>query len=190
MDIEKIKQEAIEEYKKDKSQDFMLFAQQMNQVILEGMNTTNKKKFYKKYTPEEVERFLLDPSKHEVQLRDMSRYLTVSSPQYWRLVNYLPSMAVLRPIVTPFDIDKVTKNKSKTTKMLKSCMKTIDNMSVQHEFLKVLQVAFREDTFYGYTIETNQSFFIKQLDPKYCRIKGKYDGCFTYEFIIYFSIII
>ena len=111
MDIEKIKQEAIEEYKKDKSQDFMLFAQQMNQVILEGMNTTNKKKFYKKYTPEEVERFLLDPSKHEVQLRDMSRYLTVSSPQYWRLVNYLPSMAVLRPIVTPFDIDKVNKNR-------------------------------------------------------------------------------
>ena len=182
MDIEKIKQEAIEEYKKDKSQEFMLFAQQMNQVILEGMNTTNKKKFYKKYTPEQVEQFLLDPSKNEVQLRDMSRYLTVSSPQYWRLVNYLPSMAVLRPIVTPFDIDKVTKNKSKTTKMLKSCMKTIDNMSVQHEFLKVLQVAFREDTFYGYTIETNQSFFIKQLDPKYCRIKGKYDGCFTYEF--------
>ena len=51
MDIEKIKQEAIEEYKKDKSQEFMLFAQQMNQVILEGMNTANKKKFYKKYTP-------------------------------------------------------------------------------------------------------------------------------------------
>lgn len=182
MDIEQIKKEVLEEYKKDKSQEFMLFAQQMNQVILEGMNTTNKKKFYKKYTPEQVETYLLDPAKYETQLRDVSRYLTVSSPQYWRLVNYLPSMAIIRPVVVPFDTEKLMKNMSKSEKSLKSCMRMIDNMSPQHEFLKVLQVVFREDVFYGYTIETDQSFFIKQLDPKYCRIKGKYDGCFTYEF--------
>lgn len=166
----------------DKSEQLMRFATQMNQIIMESMKTKNKVKFYKKYTPEQVEQYLLDPAKYEAQLRDVSRYLTVSSPQYWRLINYLPSMAILRPIITPFDIDKIKKNKTRTQKMLQQCMKTIDTMSIQHEFLKVLQTAFREDIFYGYEIETPDSYFVKQLDPKYCRLKGKYDGCFTYEF--------
>lgn len=182
MNEEKIKQEAIEEYKKSQSHDMMTFAQQMNQIIIESMNTKNKTKFYKKYTPQQVETYLLDPARYEIQLRDISRYLTVSSPQYWRLVNYLPSIAVLKPYIAPLDMIKVMKNTSKTEKILKECMMYLDVMSIQHEFLKVLQTVFRDDIFYGYSIETETSYFIKELDPKYCRLKGKYDGCFTFEF--------
>ena len=163
---------------------YKLFAQEMKQIMIdmENMKTKNKKKFYKKYTPEQVSNFLLDPSKHEKELRDISRYLTVSSPQYYRLVSYLPSIAVIRPIIVPFDIKKVMKNKKKTKTQLESMMKVIDNMSIAHEFLKIMNIMTREDVFYGYEIETEDSYYIKQLDPKYCRIKGKYDGCFTFEF--------
>lgn len=171
-----------EEYRNKKIEDYKLFAQAMNQVVLESMNAKNKTKFYKKYTSSQVSDYLLDPSKYEKQLRDVSRYLAVSSPQYWRLITYLPSIAILKPYITPFDLDKVMKNVSRTEKVLKTCMKEIDNMSISHEFLKALTVVAREDVFYGYEIETPDSYFIKQLDPNYCRIKGKYDGCFTYEF--------
>ena len=58
----------------------------------------------------------------------------------------------------------------------------LDNMNIQHEFLKVLQTVYREDIFYGYEIETDNSYYIKSLNPQYCRTKGTYDGCFTYEF--------
>lgn len=182
MEIEEIKKEAVEEYKKTQTNQVIEFAQQMNQIIIESMKTKNKTKFYKKYTPEQVSKYLLDPISNEKQLREISRYLTVSSPQYWRLVNYLPSIAILSPYIAPFDMEKVEKNLTKTKKTLNKCLLALDNMNIPHEFLKVLQTVFRDDIFYGYEIETPNSYFLKQLDPNYCRIKGKYDGCFTYEF--------
>lgn len=174
----------MEEKNKEMSDKYNLFAQQMKQIILdmESMKENNRKRFYKKYTPEQVTSFLLDPAKYEKQLRDISRYLVTSSPQYYRLVSYLPSIAILRPMIVPFDMEKVEKNIKKTKQVLRKSMKVIDNMSIQHEFLKIMNVMAREDIFYGYEIETDDSYFIKQLDPRYCRIKGRYDGCFTYEF--------
>lgn len=179
---EQIKQKAIKEYQESQTFSVMEFAKQMQQIMIESMSTKNKIKFYKKYKPEEVDKYLLDPAQYEKQLREISRYLAVSSPQYWRLVNYFPSIAILNPVLVPFDYDKLTKNKSKSLKSFNECTKKLDNMNIQHEFLKVLQIAFREDVFYGYEIETDNSYYIKALDPQYCRLKGKYDGCFTYEF--------
>lgn len=169
---------------KDISEQYKFFAQQMKQVLveMENMKEKGRKKFYKKYTPEQVSDFLLNPVKYEEELRDISRYLTVSSPQYYRLVSYLPSIAIIRPIIVPFDMERIENNNEKTKAQLRKSMKLIDNMSIQHEFLKIMNVMTREDIFYGYEIETDDSYFIKQLNPKYCRIKGKYDGCFTYEF--------
>ncbi|MDU3410089.1 hypothetical protein [Clostridium sp.] len=168
----------------DVSEQYKYYAQQMKQIMidLENMKEKSRNKFYKKYTPEQVSNFLLDPMKYEKQLRDISRYLTVSSPQYYRLVSYLPSIAIIKPIIVPFDTDKIEKNIKRTKAQLKKSMKLIDNMSIQHEFLKIMNVMAREDIFYGYEIETEDSYFIKQLNPEYCRIKGRYDGCFTYEF--------
>jgi hypothetical protein len=179
---EQIKQQAIKEYQESQTYSVMEFAKQMQQIMIESMSTKNKIKFYRKYKPEEVDKYLLDPAQYEKQLREISRYLAVSSPQYWRLINYFPSIAILNPVLVPFDNDKLTKNKSKTLKMFNECTKKLDNMNIQHEFLKVLQTVFREDIFYGYEIETENSYYIKALDPQYCRPKGKYDGCFTYEF--------
>ena len=179
---EQIKQKAIKEYQESQTYSVMEFAKQMQQILVESMSKNNKIKFYKKYKPEEVEKYLSDPAQYEKQLREISRYLAVSSPQYWRLVNYFPSIAILNPILVPFDTEKLTKNKSKSLKTFTTCTKQLDNMNIQHEFLKILQTVFREDVFYGYEIETENSYYIKALDPQYCRPKGKYDGCFTYEF--------
>ena len=179
---EQIKQKAIKEYQQSQTFSVVEFAKQMQQVMIESMSTKNKIKFYKKYSPEQVDKYLLDPAQYEKELREISRYLAVSSPQYWRLINYFPSIAVLSPILVPFDYEKLTKNEKKSLSTFNSCSKQLDNMNIQHEFLKVLQTVYREDIFYGYEIETDNSYYIKALNPQYCRTKGTYDGCFTYEF--------
>ena len=185
-----IRREAIEDFKKENTYKVIEFAKQLQsfqQIQLEEMSKKNKYKFYKKYRPEQVDKYLSDPIKYEHQLIDISRYLTISSPQYWRLMYYFPSIAILCPIVIPFDTFKIQKsvNDGKSEKILKEyhkCVKTIDNMNRAHEYLKALLIKCREDVFYGYEIETENSYYIKQLNPKYCRISGKYDGSFIYEF--------
>lgn len=181
-EIKKIKQEAIDEYKTTQTYGAIEFAKQMQSVIMEGMTEKNKTKFYKKYKPEQVSKFLGDPAKNEKELREISRYLTVSSPQYWRLINYFSTIAMISPILIPLDIERFKKNKSKSTKAFNENKKLLENMNIQHECLKILQVVSREDVFYGYEIETEDSYFIKPLNPDYCRISGIYDGCFVYEF--------
>lgn len=179
---DEIKRKAIEEYQRSQTNAIMEFAKQQQTIMLENMSSKNKTNFYKKYKPDQVDRYLADPSKSEKELREVSRYLSVSSPQYWRLINYLPSIAILSPIIVPFDSEKVIKNKIKTTKILNKCTKVLDNMNVQHEFLKILQTIFREDIYYGYEIETDTSYYIKTLDSKYCRPYGNYDGTLNYQF--------
>lgn len=181
-EIKNIKREAVDEYKNSQTYSLIEFAKQMNQITIESMKSKNKVNFYKKYTPEQVETYLGDPAKYEKELRNMSRYLSTSSPQYWRLINYFPSIAIMKPMVIPFDLEKLQQNVKKSTKTFNVCTKTLDNMTVQHEYLKALICAFREDVFYGYEIETDDSYYIKQLDADYCRISGVYDGCFTFEF--------
>lgn len=181
-EIKKIKQQAIDEYKSSQTFSAIEFAKQIQSVVIEGMKDSNKKKFYKKYKPEQVAQYLSDPAKYESQLRDISRYLTVSSPQYWRLINYFSTIAKISPILIPLDIEKFKKNKNKANKTFNECKKAIENMNIQHECLKIINVACREDIFYGYEIETEDSYFIKPMNPDYCRISGVYDGCFIYEF--------
>lgn len=182
LDIEKIKKEAVSEYQKSQTNAIIEFAKQTQQYLIENMSSKNKTKFYKKYSTEQVDKYLADPSKYEKELREVSRYLAVSSPQYWRLINYFPSIAIFAPILIPFDSEKITKNQTKAEKILFKCQKQLDNMSIQHEFLKILQIVFREDICYGFEIETDSSYYIKILDPNYCRISSSYDGTFTYQF--------
>ena len=87
LDIEKIKKEAVSEYQKSQTNAIIEFAKQTQQYLIENMSSKNKTKFYKKYSTEQVDRYLADPSKYEKELREVSRYLAVSSPQYWRLIN-------------------------------------------------------------------------------------------------------
>lgn len=181
-DITKIKKEAVDEFRKSKTFSAMEFAKQMQSIMMENMKEKNKVNFYKRYSPEQVSRYLADPSKYEKQLREISRYLTVSSPQYWRLINYFPSMAVISPVLIPLDTVRFRKTKKKSEKMYNEHKMKLQNMNLSHECVKILNTVFREDVFYGYEIETENSYYIKPLNPDYCRISGIYDGCFVYEF--------
>lgn len=191
-DEETIKRQAIEDYKKTQTFSIMEFAKQLQQYALDNMNESRKKKFYKKYRPQDVDKYLSNPAKYEKQLRNVSRYLAVTSPHYWNLINYFPNMSILSPIIVPFNTNNFNNKKTSMQKIKKEynkCIVKLDNMNISHEFLKIIQVAFREDVFYGIEVETENSYSIKQLDPDYCRIKGSCDGCLTFEFdFTYFDI--
>lgn len=55
-------------------------------------------------------------------------------------------------------------------------------MNIPHEFSQAFKIAFRDDVYYGYKWESGDSFSLQYLDPDYCKISSKEDGCYNFAF--------
>ena len=157
------------------------FAKMLQQIRLDiALNKQSSKKFTTKYTSENIKEYLENPQKYEKEMRAVTRSLCVLSPQFNRLVNYIPDMAVFNYVVIPStDVDL------KSEKGLKDYYKWcnyLENMNIQHEFIKIIKSNFKYDVYYGYELEEKDSYYIKTIDPDYCKIISVDDGCFNYAF--------
>lgn len=162
---------------------------QLNRIVLRDMNKNPYSLrectlgFLHKYPKNHVSRWINNPEIFQDELRMMSRHLYLVSPHYKRLINYFATMHQYSYIVQPyqFSIDAeidIPKYKQAYNKALVK----IEKMNLRHEMTKIAKVCFKEDIFYGYIYETRDSFYIRQLPPKYCRITSIQDGCFLYDF--------
>ena len=158
----------------------MQFAQMIKQIKLDiNANKQSTKKFTTQYTKEQVQRYLEYPKQYEKELRKVTKALCVLSPQFNRLVQYLPDMAMFCYTVIPLE---TATNKAKALKDYMKWGKYLDNMSIAHEFNKIIKSNFKYDIYYGYVLEETESFYIKTLDEDYCKITSIDDGCFVFAF--------
>lgn len=144
--------------------------------------TKTESKTYSKYNKAKLRTAIENPKSNEQSLREISQFLYRVSSQYKRLIKYQAEMLTLDYNVIPlFDVQK----QPEIEKFLKNYYKAIallQKMNIKHEFKKILTTAWREDCFYGYIYETNDSFYIMPLDAKYCKISSVEDGCFNFAF--------
>ena len=163
-----------EMYRKD-------FAKILNQIKLDvTLNKATTKKFTTKFTTDQIKTYLENPQKYEKELRSVVKSLCALSPQFNRLVSYIPDMAMFNYILIP----KI-ESKTNVAKVLKDYNKWgayVQNMNIQHEFVKIIKSNFKYDVYYGYVLEETDSFYIKTLDPDYCKIVSIDDGCFNFAF--------
>ena len=138
---------------------------------------------YTKYSKEDIIRLLNHPSSNEKALRNASLYLYNMSSHYRRLISYFSKMATYNYYLSPIRTDLWSK---KNTKVFKNCFKKaadqVELMNIKHEVAKIVTVCFREDVFFGYEYETKDSYYIKRLNPDYCRIVAVEDACYIFEF--------
>lgn len=78
------------------------------------------------------------------------------------------------------------------TKKYKECYYTVVNLAekynLKHEASKAIKIAIRDGVFYGLKYETEDSFYIKQIDPKFAKISSVEDGVYMFSFDLgYFS---
>lgn len=163
-------------------QQLISFAQ-LSKLLLNDMSLNNNKSaISSKFTKENIIMYLQNPQKSQKELRRVSRFLYNTSPNYKRLIQYFATMLRFDYIIKPFDLN-IDKFKEKPFKdQYSSILKLIETMNLQHEFTKLLLIAFKEDVFYGYEHTTSDSYFIQKLDPDYCRISSIEDGVFNYSF--------
>lgn len=136
-----------------------------------------------KYTKEQIMKWLKAPETNADNLREVSNYLYIVSSQYRRLVNYYAKMFKFDYILIPSKMSDITTVKEKALMTsYKKAADYVETMNLHHEMQKASVVAWREDVFFGYIYKTNNSFTIKKLPPKYCKLSSIEDGCYLYAF--------
>lgn len=178
-----------EDMKKKTETKFLLdFAKKINSTVANNLvDSQKKKKFSNKFTQDNVIEYLEDPVKYEKELRNLSTVLTTISPQYQQIISYMPSISKFVPIVVP-NLDKFTSSNGGTVdieQFKKEYMEVtahVEKLNIPHEFQRITGINSRDDVFYGYIHETDDSFYIQQLDSDYCKISMVSDGVFNYQF--------
>ena len=157
---------------KEKQSEHMKYAKAMVNVPLEQIVKTTKSTLLQKYSKETIKSYLESPSKNENKMREVVDYLCTISPQFCRIIEYVPNMA----IITPFVKQKLTmygnKNaKKKENDFLNMC-EYLDSLNVKNVSMEILKNVFKYGVYYGIEIEGAYSTFVKRLDPNLCKIIG------------------
>lgn len=158
---------------------------QLNKIMLRNLSSQQEKSIvFSKYSKEDIINYLKAPDKNEKQLRDMSIYLYNVSSFYRRLILYFSRMLLYSYTVTPYNFDPFVKKPNEKTlrAQYNKVISDLDKMNMRHEFQKILTTAFKQDVFYGYIYENNDSFIISELDPNYCKIAYCEDGIYNISF--------
>ena len=72
----------------------MQYAKQIESLVSNNLVVSQRKKpFSKKFTAENVQRFLENPVQYEKELRQLSLVLITISPQYSQICSYLASIS-------------------------------------------------------------------------------------------------
>lgn len=135
-------------------------------------------KTLRRFDTERVDKWLEQPSAYSKELRDLSLFLAQTNTIYFRAIHYMSTMAQICPIIIPNSLGDVTEMK----KSYFEVAKLIEKLSLSHEMVKVFASVFTEAVFFGLEYESEGSFYIKKLNPDYCRITSTRDGSYCYHF--------
>ena len=128
---------------------------------------------------DDVKMYLSNPLKFKKQILDLSLQMFIGVSQYQSLIKYFQDMICLTPYVLPV---KTSGQKSKLKKDYEDIAYKLETMNIENEYRKVVGNVILNGVFFGYEIEQNDSYTIKHLDPRYCRVIGTNDGCWMFEF--------
>jgi len=160
----------------------MFYAKLVKDVLIDLRKNKKESVFFARFKKDEVVKWLKSPEKYENQLVEACVFLYSVSGHFKRLIDYFAKMPTYSSIVVPLDLNTSEIDKDKFLKDYFYVLSYIEKLNIPHEFLKVGISAFREDVFYGYCYETNDSFYIKKLPFKYCRISSVVDGVYNFQF--------
>ena len=157
------------------------YAQILDFAALQNILTQNvsrtQNKTYTQYTKEQLITYIQSPLANLDNLRDVSQYIYRISPNYRTLINYYANMPLYSYNLT-YRSDDWTK--TITSKDFMSDYQTIcarlENMNIKDLSPKIIATAMRDGIYVGFCYDDESSFFISDLDPKYCKISGITEG--------------
>lgn len=145
-------------------------------------NKPDRIKKYKKYSKDDITRYLTDPKGFQDELREASIYIYTTSTHYYRIIQYFVGLTDLAYVVSPTRIDPRTANKKAVGSNYRKVLKLLSSMSIKSQVPSILTVCMREDTYYGTMWVNDDSIIFQQLPFEYCRISTVQDNVFNVSF--------
>lgn len=185
MDLEELFKQSLSEEEQAYFEELKTFAQNnRGSTMLDGRINKTAVRHYGNYTETKVMDALADPSANETELRELARYLFNTSRIFKSIVEYLPSIAIYAPVLIPTRLGDLKSSLLK--KQYETAVKYFTKLNLPHQFVKVTSTCCVEDVFYGIEFENDQTYYIKQLNPDYCRISSVEHGAYNFEFDLTF----
>ena len=153
------------------------FAQMLDFAALQNILTQNvsktQNKTYTQYTKEKLITYIQSPLANLDNIRDVSQYIWRISPNYRTLINYYATMPLYSYNVVYNSDDWTKKIKYKDFMAdYQTLCKRLENMNLRDLSPKIIATSMRDGMYVGFCYDDENSFFISDLDPKYCKVSG------------------
>ena len=149
--------------------------------------TKTETRTYQTYSRDILRTYLKSPKSYESQIRNLSKYLYRLCYEYRRICIFYASMICgdafnIIPLIDPTQEN----NKDYVLKKYYETLIRWQRMDFANELIKLLIVAWREDTVYAYVYDDSDqeggTCFFHILDGDYCRICAIEEGVFRFAF--------
>lgn len=145
-------------------------------------NVSNSARGGANFRIEEIKRWMQNPKASEKQLRDLSIYLYNANYLYKWFITILAGMPTWDWTLS-LDTFGLKKSPDKIEKAYRQGAQYANLKYSKNDLDKAWKTAIIEDWFYGYEVESDDSYFIMKLDPNYCRVASIFeDGIKGFQF--------
>lgn len=141
-------------------------------------------KSYATITKEKMQAYLKSPHSNLDNIRSVSSFLWRYSMPYQKVIEYQSSMALFSYHVIQKSILSKQGKDLKPEKMLQEYQSVLERLDIMHfsdVFPGIIASALRNGVYFGFVYDDENSFFISELEPKYCKITST-DGCYNFDF--------
>lgn len=177
----------VSEYLTKQEQVKEMFA--ATQTMIDALKLTDLSKTesrtFQTYSRDTLRTYLKSPKAYESQIRNLSRYLYRLCYEYRRICYFYATMIC----GDVFNIIPISDKDQTGEDLVDKWYETLtrwQRLDFKSELTKLLLVAWREDTVYGYVYDDSDqeggTCFYQILDGDYCRISSIEQGVFRYAF--------
>lgn len=160
----------------------MSFAKIQKNILQDLVNSKNESVVYTRYDRSRVIEMLDNPQKYEADIRELSNFLYIVSGHYRRLVDYFATILLFNYTIVPNKIPTEDIDAEKYKEDYIEVVNTTDKWNMEQEIANAMKVAIREGVFYGICYESDDSFYVKPVNPKYAKISSIEDGVAVFSF--------
>ena len=128
----------------------------------------------------DIESALKCPNKGWKTLLAVSNELMRVSPYYYRMNNLYSNMALFCWWIDLYDVKESVKVET-MKKTYSALAAKLENMSLKHEFSKIMKVIPYQDIYCGLVFENQSDFFFQQINYSICELYQIQDGLYNFR---------
>lgn len=158
----------------------------LKKLIIQDLNSNYAASsvLLKRYSRDQILKYLESPDKSEKQLQEMSIFLYNVSANYRRLIDYLSLLPTDNYWLSSEDV--LVDNPDEFKLAYINIAKIYNRYSFKNIMPNIRHQVILKGIYYGICYEGKDSFCLKELDSDYCKISTIEDGVFYFSFDLNF----